>query len=143
MFYLVSLHLLKGIETERFRRIITKLLTRVYIWQDDAKRLAENLFKGNNQASWNGPYYVNTFNGTESNIIIYFCDGFLEIETMARPRQLLIIVTCGEYCNDPSKYTYIFKSMNEAVKQNLVRKIGDTNITTDETGSTIVSIGSK
>ena len=62
---------------------------------------------------------------------------------MARPRQLLIIVTCGKSWNGPSKYNYIFKSMNEAVKQNLVRKIGDTNITTDETGSTIVSIGSK
>ena len=127
MFYLVSLHLLKGIETERFRRIITKLLTRVYIWQDDAKRLAENLFKGNNQASWNGPYYVNTFNGTESNIIIYFCYGYLDIEDMARSRQLLIIVTCGQIWNDPSNYAISVEPMNEAVKQNLVRKIGDTD----------------
>ena len=130
MLYLVSLHLLKGIETERFRRIITKLLTRVYIWQDDAKRLAENLFKGNNQASWNGPYYVNTFNGTESNIIIYFCDGYLNIEAMARPRQLLIIVTCGKTWNDPY-YASDGKLMNEAAKQNLLRKIGDTKWTKD------------
>ena len=133
MLYLVSLHLLKGIETERFQQIITKLLARVYIWQDDAKRLAENLFKGNNQASWNGPYYVNTFNGTESNIIIYFCDGYLNIEAMARPRQLLIIVTCGKSWNDPSSkyYAVNVKPMNEAVKQNLVRKIGDTKFTTN------------
>ena len=63
---------------------------------------------------------------------------------MARPRQLLIIVTCGEGWNNPSKYyAKLVKPMNEAVKQNLVRKIGDTNITTNETGSTIVSIGSK
>ena len=129
MLYLVSLHLLKGIETERFWRIITKLPTRVYIWQDDAKRLAENLFKGNNQASWNGPYHAYTFNGTESNIIIYFCDGFLEIETMARPRQLLIIVTCGKAWNNPSNYAQLVKPMNEAAKQNLVRKIGNTSTT--------------
>ena len=126
MLYLVSLHLLKGIETERFQQIITKLLTRVYIWQDDAKRLAENLFKGNNQASWNGPYYVNTFNGTESNIIIYFCDGYLNIEAMARPRQLLIIVTLST-----KYYASHVKTMNEAVQQNLVRKIGDTKWTKD------------
>ena len=132
MLYLVSLHLLKGIETERFQQIITKLLTRVYIWQDDAKRLAENLFKGNNQASWNGPYYVNTFNGTESNIIIYFCDGYLNIEAMARPRQLLIIVTCGNKSwNHPKKSAKHVKPMNEAAKQNLVRKIGDTKYTKD------------
>jgi len=62
---------------------------------------------------------------------------------MSRPRQLLIIVTCGKAWNHPSNYAYLFKPMNEAVKQNLLRKIGDTNITTDETGSTIVSIESK
>ena len=131
MLYLVSLHLLKGIETERFQRIIKKLLTRVYIWQDDAKRLAENLFKGNNQASWNGPYHAYNFNGTESNIIIYFCDGYLNIEAMARPRQLLIIVTCGEGWNNPSYYANLVKPMNEAVMQNLVRKMGDTKFTTN------------
>ena len=110
-----------------------KLLTRIYIWQDDAKRLAENLFKGNNQASWNGPYDADAFNGTESNIIIYFCDTYLEIEAMARPRQLLIIVTCGNSWNDPSSkyYAVNVKPMNEAVKQNLVRKIGDTKFTTN------------
>ena len=108
-----------------------KLLTRIYIWQDDAKRLAENLFKGNNQASWNGPYYGGAFNGSESSIIIYFCDGYLNIEAMARPRQLLIIVTCGKTWNDPSNYAKLVKPMNEAVKQNLVRKIGDTKWTKD------------
>jgi len=46
---------------------------------DDTKRLAENLFKANNQASWNGPYHANNFNGTESNIIIYFCDTYMDI----------------------------------------------------------------
>ena len=96
---------------------------------DDAYRLAENIFKANNQASWNGPYNANNVNGTESNIIIYFCDGYLNIETMARPRQLLIIVTCGETWNDPSKSAKHVKPMNEAVKQNLVRKIGDTKFT--------------
>ena len=47
---------------------------------------------------------------------------------MARPRQLLIIVTCGNSWNDPSSkyYAVNVKPMNEAVKQNLVRKIGDT-----------------
>ena len=97
---------------------------------DDAKRLAENLSKANNQASWNGPYYTGSFNGAESNVIISFCDAFLDIEVMARPRQLLIIVTCGEAeWNHPSYYIDQVKPMNEAVKQNLVRKIGDTKFT--------------
>ena len=50
---------------------------------------------------------------------------------MARPRQLLIIVTCGNSWNDPSSkyYAVNVKPMNEAVKQNLVRKIGDTKFT--------------
>ena len=52
---------------------------------------------------------------------------------MARPRQLLIIVTCGNSWNDPSSkyYAVNVKPMNEAVKQNLVRKIGDTKFTTN------------
>ena len=76
----------------------------LYDYDDDAKRLAENLFKANNQASWNGPYNAYTFNGTESIIIIYFCEDVLNIEAMSRPRQLLIIVTCGENWNHPSNY---------------------------------------
>ena len=100
----------------------------LYRYGDNAKRLAENIFKANNQASWNGPYDVSAFNGTESNIIIYFCDGYLDIEAMSRPRQLLIIVSCGKTWNDPSSkyYAKIVKPMVGAVKQNLVRKVGDT-----------------
>ena len=49
---------------------------------------------------------------------------------MARARQLLILVTCGEKIwNHPSRYAKHVKPMNEAVKQNLVRKIGDTKFT--------------
>jgi hypothetical protein len=99
---------------------------------DDSTRLAENLSKANNQASWNGPYDTGSFNGSESNVIIYFCDTlFLNIEAMARPRQLLILVTCGEW-NHPScemERNKHVKPMNEAVNQNLVRKIGDTKFT--------------
>ena len=100
---------------------------------DDSKRLAENLFKANNQASWNGPYNAYFFNGSESSIIIYFCAAYLSIEELSRPRQLLIIVTCGKSWNDPSSkyYAVNVKPMNEAVKQNLVRKIGDTKYTKD------------
>jgi len=76
-------------------------------------------------------YNAYFFNGSESSIIIYFCDGFLNVEAMARPRQLLIIVTCGQIWNDPSINAQFVKPMNEAVKQNLVRKIGDTKCTKD------------
>ena len=81
------------------------------------------------RSAWNGPHNVDSFNGVESYSIIYFCEGFLDIEPMARARQLLILVTCGEDWNHPTYYATHVKPMNEAVKQNLVRKIGDTKFT--------------
>ena len=97
----------------------------------DSKRLAENLFRANNRGTWNGPHYVDSFNGTESNVIINICDGFLDIEDLARARQLLIILTCGKFWNTTSNYAILEldKVMNEVVKQKLVMKIGDTKFT--------------
>ena len=93
--------------------------------------MAENIFEANNKGSWNGPHHVDSFNGAESNIIINICDGFLDIEDLARARQLLIILTCGKFWNTTSNYAILEldKVMNEVVKQKLVMKIGDTKFT--------------
>ena len=95
---------------------------------DASKRLAERIFEANNSTSWNdSPHNADSFNGAESSVIIVVCDAFLEIETMARARQLLIIVTYGEFWNNPTYARILVKPMNLAVKQNLVRKIDDTD----------------
>ena len=120
---------------------------------EDSKRMADSLFTSNDAVSWNsnqpnivtqvatclhalivgkwnGPHHMATFNGAESSVIIFFCDGYLEIQSMARARQLLVIVTCGEKSwNDSLNYMKHVKPMNEAVKKNLVRKMGDTKFT--------------
>jgi len=92
----------------------------------DSKRLADSLCHGNNTTSWNGPHSAYGFNGFESSVVVYICDGYLSIQTMARARQLLIIVTHGESLNHPSYYNAVFKPMNNSVEKGFVRKIGET-----------------
>ena len=94
--------------------------------KSDSKRLADSLCHGNNPTSWNGPDTSYDFNGFESSVVVYICDGHLSIQTMARARQLLIIVTHGEAVNNPKNYDGVFKPMNNSVEKGFVRKMGDT-----------------
>ena len=70
--------------------------------------------KENNQDFF-GPYSELIFNGKESEVIIYVTSSHLHIQSIARARRLLIVVTCG-----PNQLWS--KIMNEAVNKNLVMK---------------------
>ena len=91
--------------------------------ENENKRLADSLCHGNNPTSWNGPHSSYSFNGFESSVVVYICDGYLHIQTMARARQLLIIVTHGRPVNHPSNYDAVFKPMNNSVEKGFVRII--------------------
>ena len=102
-------------------------------FRSDSQRLAESLCHGNSPIPWNGPYGDHSFNGLESSVVVYFCDNILEIQSMARARQLLIIITHGKFWNDPSWSKEDIKrrirTMNISVEKGFVRKIGDTEFT--------------
>ena len=76
--------------------------------------------KENNQ-DFLGPYHELDFNGKEAEVIIYITPFELHIQSLARARRLLIIVTYGfAHQTEPMN-----KIMNEAVKKNLMMKISD------------------
>ena len=61
------------------------------------------------------------FNGKEAEVIIYVTSIYAYMQTMARARRLLILVTHGEdgEWEDDSENV---KVMNSAIEQNLVKK---------------------
>ena len=68
-----------------------------------SKLWAEKLKKENNK-NFNGSYYHEYhFNGSETDIIIYVTDYDLNLQSLARSRRLLILVTYGSYWNHDSQ----------------------------------------
>ena len=77
-------------------------------------------FKDSNK-DFLGPYHEYLFNGIEADIILYITsENFLYIQSMARARRLLIIVTNGDENNDAKDCV---KIMNKAVENDLVKKV--------------------
>ena len=79
--------------------------------------------KGNDEKDFLGPYYEYDFNGKEADVIIYVTSRDPSIQSMARAKRLLILVTIdqkeGNFWKDDSEH---FKAMNSAVEQKLVKK---------------------
>ena len=69
-----------------------------------------------------GPYDEAHFNGKEAEVIVYVSSSEygLFLQSMARARRLLIIITHGRHWNDDSKEHV--KAMKEATEKNLVKK---------------------
>ena len=89
----------------------------------DDKELAENI-KEIKEEDFLGPYDDYHFNGKEAEVIISVNSGYLQIQTMARARRLLILVTYGDNWKEDSEYVKaMVKVMNSAVEQKLVQKI--------------------
>ena len=61
----------------------------------EPKQTAETFFSeySNNGIPLNEPCEEFDFNGTEADVILYFSDGVLSLQTISRARQLLIIVS--------------------------------------------------
>ena len=81
-----------------------------------AKILAQK-FKDTNK-DFLGPYYEHKFNGNEADVILYIVPSAnsLYIQSMARARRLLIIVTDRHGDSNDAV-------MNKAVKNDLVKKV--------------------
>ena len=55
------------------------------------KLFAKKLIQRN--PNWSGPHEETNYNGSEADIIVYLCDGSMNIQTLTRARRLLIILT--------------------------------------------------
>jgi hypothetical protein len=82
------------------------------------KELAESI-KEIKEEDFLGPYYEDDFNGKEAEVIIYVVASSLYMQSLARARRLLILVTHG----DDYWMTENVKAMNLAVEQKLVKKM--------------------
>ena len=91
--------------------------------KSNSKILAQKLFNGTTLKSWRGPHGALGFNGAESSVIVYFVDGYLDIQAMSRARQLLIIVSHGLYLNHPTHHHVLFKPMKKFVEKGHVKKL--------------------
>ena len=68
--------------------------------------------------TWSGPHEHLSFNGGESDVVVYICESGLNLQTLSRARKLLIILTLE------SDWKNTFPLMEKAVfKQNLGRMI--------------------
>ena len=110
-----------------FREIKTDLSIAILYYNDkEDKELAKAIQETNK--SFQGPYDEWQFNGREAEIIIYVTSDVLDIQSMARARRLLIIVTHCNNWGDESNRRHVL-AMNHAVKENLVKKLSnDSNI---------------
>ena len=77
-----------------------------------SKTLAKKLIQKN--SNWSGPHEDANYNGSEADAIVYICDGSMNIQTLARARRLLIILTCDTECNPAT-----ILMLQEAVSQNM------------------------
>ena len=70
-----------------------------------------------------GAYNHAHYNGKEAEVIVYVSShkNGLALQSMARARRLLIIITHGEYWDDDSNIDV--QAMKEATEKNLVKKI--------------------
>ena len=118
---------IKGIFCDIKEAPSVAVLTRPY---DDDSKLAKKIKEINKDFA--GPYRETRFNGIEADIIVYVTTLHnLYIQTMARARRLLIVVTLGENWSDDSNKDRI-RGMNEAVRKNLVKKISNEHIQPEE-----------
>ena len=72
--------------------------------------MARRLIQKNHD--WIGPYEDTNYNGSEADIIVYICDESINIQTLARARRLLIILTCDTECN-PATILMLQKSVSD------------------------------
>ena len=77
-----------------------------------SKALAKMLKQKN--LNWSGPHKDANYNGSEADIIVYICDESMNIQTLARARRLLIILTCDDEC-----YPATILMLQQAVSQNM------------------------
>ena len=77
-----------------------------------SKALAKKLIKKN--PNWSGPHEDTNYNGSEADIIVYISDESMNIQTLARARRLLIILTCETECNLATNLL-----LKQAVSQNM------------------------
>ena len=105
-----------------FREIKEDLSIAILYYNDrEDKELAKAIQKTNK--SFQGPYDEWQFNGREAEIIIYVTSDVLDIQSMARARRLLIIVThCNNWGDESNRHVL---AMNHAVKENLVKKLSN------------------
>ena len=107
---------------EIFCEIKAELSIAILYYNDkEDKELAKAIQKNNKM--FHGPYDEWQFNGTEAEIIIYVTSDMLDIQSMARARRLLIIVTHCNNWRDESNRKVL--AMNHAVKKNLVMKLSN------------------
>ena len=69
-----------------------------------------------------GPYEDHEFNGKEAEVIIYVTSENLRMQTMARARRLLILVTHPGYSGYWKDDSESVKVMNSAIEQKVVQK---------------------
>ena len=62
-----------------------------------SRALAKKLIHKN--PLWSGPHEDVNYNGSEADIIVYISDENMNIQTLARARRCLIILTCDTECN--------------------------------------------
>ena len=77
-----------------------------------SKAVAKKLIQKN--PDWSRPHEDANYNGSEADIIVYICDGNMNIQTLARARRLLIILTCDTECDDAT-----ILMLQKAVSQNM------------------------
>lgn len=82
------------------------------LFQRKTKSIAMKIKKDRN--TWSGPHEHLSFNGGESDVVIYICKSGLNLQTMARARKLLIMLTLETDWNNT------FPLMKKAIfKQNI------------------------
>ena len=86
---------------------------------NNSKLIAERIKEDNPLSK--GPYDEWHFNGAEAKVVIYVTDMYMELESLARAQQLLLILTHGDFKQNRGGES--FKLLNKAVKQNLIKKI--------------------
>ena len=93
------------------------------------EKILAQKFKDTNK-DFLGPYHEYQFNGKEADIILYIKSAnSLYIQSMARARRLLIVVTNSGNIGFPRRYfNDTVKIMYKAVKNELVKKVSVDNV---------------
>ena len=86
-------------------------------------KLAEKIKEIKEENYFLGPYEDHEFNGKEAEVIIYVTSENLRMQTMARARRLLILVTHPGYSGYWKDDSESVKVMNSAIEQKVVQKI--------------------
>ena len=73
--------------------------------------------------SWSGPHEHWNFNGSEADVILYICDGRLDIQTLARARRLLIILTFQSGLKSTNNFDGQSRFLNKVTYDKIVQKM--------------------